>query len=419
MFDNRIIDQIITLWRLATHGQDEPPPFHVLQNIMETVFFSGLHREEERPIRVTVSLLRPEDFQHPGPAGESVLLRLEKRQPFTVDALTKLAPAFDPKTTALAVCGASPNQPLEIWGAIFTSTRGGGRFDPVRLALSPPDVLSISCKKTGALTVYRGSDVIARFHAGRFSKPIPSPFSANLMGWNLLHGIRSHPEFERNGMDFWEIYRDFLNHLLIEISQRGSGGAIIWLPEPMTENPHESILPRHVLASSPEGVPLLEDLSRMERQLKSSLQQLQKGEAGANCLVMEETILECKRRIVEHAELLAQLTCVDGALVLSSRLRALSFGSILAAPLWRGVTMHGIDERDCTLHPVNLITYGTRHSSAVNFIGWNPGAIAFVISQDGPITGLASKDEKTVYWWPDCLGKHRLPGQSDYGPFGI
>ena len=421
MFDSSIIEQIITLWERGTGGQDPAPPFPVVKKIMETVFLAGLHREEERPVQVTVSLLEPENFPHRGPAGDSILLRLEKNQPFTVNSLMKLAPAFDPKTTALTVCYSKgeTSHYLEIWGAVFTSTRGGGRFDPVTLLLSPPEVLTISSKKTGALSIYRGSEVIARFQAGRFSEPIPTPFSANLMGWTLLQDIRCQPEFERNGMEYWDIYRDFLNHLLIEVSNRGVGGTIIWLPEKLADGSRRGILPRHVLSSSPEGVPLIEDLCRMEYRLKTSLEAEQKSTGSLSFLVMEETILECKRRIVEHAEILAQLTRVDGALIISSRLQAISFGSVLAAPLWEGITMHGIDERDCSLQPVNLVAYGTRHSSAVNFVGWNPGTIAFVVSQDGPITGLACKDERTVYWWPDCLGKHRLPHQSDHGAFGI
>ncbi|MBF0583320.1 MAG: hypothetical protein HQL80_03685 [Magnetococcales bacterium] len=420
MFDRKIIEQVITLWNRSPDVRKPAPPFPVVKNLMETVFLAGLHREEERPVQVTVSLMAPEEFPHRGPAGDSVLLSLEKHQPFTVNSLMKLAPAFDPVTTALAVCCVGEGEPcqLEIWGAIFTSTRGGGRFDTITLSLAPPEVLTISSKKTGALTVYRGSEVIARFNGGRFSEPIPTPFSANLMGWWLLHGIRPHPEFKRNGMEYWDVYRDFLNHLLVEASSRGVGGAIIWLPEKMADGTRRGILPRHVLSGSPEGAPLLEDLCRMESKLKQSVQAVREGKEAANCLVMEETVLECKRRIVEHAEILAQLTRVDGALIISSRLRAISFGSVLAAPLWEGETMHGIDEEDCNLYPVNLVAYGTRHSSAVNFVGWNSGAVAFVLSQDGPITGLARKDDDTVYWWPDCLGKHRLPGQLDYGPFG-
>ena len=424
MFDSHIIDQVINLWDRSTHGRGKCLSFPEVKNIMETVFLAGLHREEERPVQVTVSLLEPEIFPHQGPAGESVLISLERRQPFTVNSLMKLAPAFDPTTTALLVCHAPDDatHKLEIWGAAFTSTRGGGRFDSVTLSLSPPEVLTVSSKKNGALTIYRGGEVIARFHSGQFSEPIPTPFSANLMGWTLLQGIRSHPEFRRNGMNYWEIYRDFLNLLLVEVSNRGIGGSIVWLPEEMTtgtgSGSGRGIIPRHVLSKSPEGVPLIEDLCAMEHKLQASIEDYRAGRETANCLVMEETILECKRRIVEHGELLAQLTRVDGALIISSRLRPLSFGSVLAAPHWEKSTMHGTKSADHrNLHPVNMVNYGTRHSSAVNFVGWNPGTVAFVVSQDGPITGLTCKDEETVYWWPDCLGKYRLPSHSEHEPF--
>lgn len=415
MFDSHIIKQVITLWNRTCHNQIASPPFLVIKNIMETVFLAGLNREEGRPVQVVVSLINPSDYKHRGPSSESVLLTLETRQPFNVNTLVKLASAFDPTTTALAVSQVSEKgYSLEIWGAIFTSIRGGGRFDPLILPPSPPEVLTVSTKKTGALSLYRGSEVIARFHAGKFSEPIPSPFSSNLMGWGLLRGIRSHPEFNRNGMYYWDVYRDFLTHLLIEASNRGVGGAIIWLPEKIIKTAHQGILPRHTLAKSPEGVSLIEFLCQMEHHKKKCQDDCLHGRVTTNPSIIENTILECKRRLVEHAELLAQLTCIDGALILSSRLKPLSFGSILAAPNWEGNTMHSQDENDTNLYPINLVRYGTRHNSAVNFIGWNPNAVAFVISQDGPIAGLTYKDEETVYWWPDCLGKQRLPGHSEH-----
>ena len=422
MFDRKLIDQVITLWNKASDVRGSAPPFLMVKTIMETVFLAGLYREEDRPVQIMVSLLEPEFFDQRGPAGESLLLCWEKRQPFSVHALKKLAPAFDPITTALAVCQAPAGAEygLDIWGAVFTSTRGGGRFDSVALSLTPPEVLTVASKKTGTLTVYRGSEVIARFHSGQFFTPIATPFSANLMGWTLLHGIRTHPEFRRNGMDYWNLYRDFLTLLLTEMSNRGVGGTIIWIPEHMTDWEKLGIEPRHVMSFSPEGAPLLEDLYHTEQQLQASMEAYQRNQLSSNCLIVEEIVLECKRRIIEHAELLAQLTRVDGAMILSSRLQPLAFGSVLDVPQWRGDIMHGLSNtQDAVLHPVNMISYGTRHSSAVNFVGRNSGSLAFVLSQDGPVTGLACKDTQTVYWWPDCLGKHRLPGHASHrGPYG-
>ncbi|OSM05096.1 hypothetical protein MAIT1_03239 [Magnetofaba australis IT-1] len=375
-----------------------------MKSAMETVFLAGLKREEDRPVQVSVILLEPEMFPHRELSGEPVLVRMDRRLPFTVDSLVKLAPAFDPVTTALAVCACDVDtQALSVWGAVFTSRRGRTRFDPEPFSLTPPDALVISTLSTGSLTVFRGGNVIARFNSGRFNEPTPTPFTASLMGWSLLQGIKSHAEFQTNGTRYWRCYRDFIDRLLVEANKRGHGGAIVWLPEHLLEDGQDWINPRYTLQQGAEGAPLLQELCRLEIAREEGEDAFRQGVKGPDVLVVERAIQEVKRRIVEHVELLAQMTRVDGALILSSRLRALSFGSILEAPTWLGETIYGPDDDAYPAYQVDLHQYGTRHNSAVNFIGKNHDAVAFVLSQDGPIAGITGKDGDTLYWWPDCL----------------
>ncbi|MBF0124669.1 MAG: hypothetical protein HQL60_04965, partial [Magnetococcales bacterium] len=200
MFDLHIIEQVIQLWGMGRPDEHRQLPSDWVKVAMETVFLASLKREEDRPVQVSVALIDPDCFDEKSRPGESIVFRFPQHLHFTVDALVKIAPAFDPITTALAVW--SPNGDpagLEIWGAIFTSTRGRNRFDSLPLPLSAPDVLIIASRKIGALTVFRGDKIIARFNAGRFSQPTPTPFTASLMGWSLLKVIKTHPEFQKYG----------------------------------------------------------------------------------------------------------------------------------------------------------------------------------------------------------------------------
>lgn len=407
MFDDRIIEQVIELWG-ETRGEAYPLSFDHVRTIMETVFFSGLKREEDRPVHVSVSLVDPDEFPRTAArAGENVVLHLERTLPFNVDAMVKLAPAFDPSTTSMAVWPvAEGGDELEIWGAVFTTARGRNRFDPLPVILSPPDVLTIACKKPGALTLFRGNNVIARFTAGQFHEPTPAPFTSSLMGWSLLKTVKNHHGFHRFGTKYWRTYRDFIDRLLVEANNRGHGGIIIWVPEENLPHAHSWIAQKHILRDGPEGASLLEQLCDMDLQRVARLRhEGQIPTAFGSMRAMEEGILECKRHILEHVELLAKLMHVDGALILSDQLRPLSFGSVLVAPLWQGRTIYGPDTNSYPSVQVDLTRYGTRHNSAVNMIGKSPDSVAFVISQDGPISGLTRMDEETVYWWPDCLSK--------------
>ncbi|MBF0176090.1 MAG: hypothetical protein HQL63_04480 [Magnetococcales bacterium] len=408
LFNSQIIEQISTLWGQIEESQlpgSRISPVHV-QCILERVFLAGLKREEDRPVQVSVSFVDPLGFGEAGWSGESVVFELADPLPFTVDSIVKLAAAFDPITTALAVNPiADKEEPLHIWGGVFASIRGRNRFDALSEGFTPPDLLTVSTWKPGSLSVFRGRRIIARFNSGRFTRPTSAPFTASLMGWSLLKVVKNHPEFRRLGVTYWRTYRDLVDRLLVESRNRGHGGTIIWVPEDRLESAQNLILPSTTIARIPEGVPLVADLCDMELQRQEESAQRKAGNQIADSRVVEETILECKRRIVEHIELLAQMTRVDGALILTDRLRVKSFGSLLVAPRWLRKTVHGPEEENGLAVNVNLSHYGTRHNSAVNFIGHCPGCVAFVLSQDGPIAGLTLKDDETVYWWPDCLSQ--------------
>nr|CRH05339.1 Conserved protein of unknown function [Candidatus Magnetococcus massalia] len=404
LFDHHIIEQVISLWN-RTDGSRSGLRFDHVKWAMETVFLAGLKREEDHPVQVSVALLEPDFEIDHGSPGDNVAMRLARRLPFTVDSLVKLAPAYDPTTTSIMV-SINPDDAdqLEIHGALFSSRRGRTRFDIEPFSQAPPEALIISTQKTGALSVFRGGTVIARFNTGRFSEPTPTPFSSSLIGWGLLRGVKAQEEFRRNGILYWEHYRDFIDRLLVEASRRGHGGTVVWLPGNRLATGRDWINEKYVLEDVQEGASLLEALCSLEALRHDTEVARRRGDEGAaDIMVVTRTIHEVKRRVVEHIEMLAHLTRVDGALILDDRLRPLSYGSILEAPAWTGKTLYGPDNDGYPHFHVDLTQYGTRHSSAVGFIGKIPDAVAFVLSQDGPVAGITGKDRDALYWWPDCL----------------
>ncbi|MEO5367676.1 MAG: hypothetical protein H7831_15230 [Magnetococcus sp. WYHC-3] len=407
MFEQLIIDQIQSYWSRGSDDPVPPPTVGVLRTVMETVFFSGLKREEDRAVQVSLMLMDPETRSGSGFTAHGMLIRLDKPLPLSVDNLVKLALAFDSNTTTLCV-NEDPDAGgrLTIWGASFISHRGISRFDSLMRVVEPPDVLAVSTRKTGHLSIFRGNDVLAHFSAGRLSRPTPTPFTSSLMGWSLLKNVKNQPEFQRHSTAYWRAYRDLIDRILVEINKRGHGGAIIWVPETRLAEAQPWIIGKNPLGESPEGAPLLDRLCQLEmdRQARCPEQELAGAVQWARGL--ERELLDVKRRLVELAEFLAQLTAVDGAVIITDRLKALSFGSVLVAPVWRADVHMGTDKEEDSAQTVDLRRYGTRHGSAVNFVGKVNEAVAFVISQDGPITGITSKSGgERLYWWPDCLSR--------------
>ena len=99
---------------------------------------------------------------------------------------------------------------------------------------------------------------------------------------------------------------------------------------------------------------------------------------------------------------LADLAKMDGALILTPKFDIVGFGVKLKAPKWEGAIQCGPVPYSITEQTLDFSRLGTRHNSALNFVGSVDGAIAFVASSDGPIRALTKDDEGKVVYWPDC-----------------
>jgi hypothetical protein len=117
---------------------------------------------------------------------------------------------------------------------------------------------------------------------------------------------------------------------------------------------------------------------------------------------IEESLTDCAR-------LIASLSGVDGALVLTDRFRVLGFGGevIAASPTLRAVKIAG-DCRAKNCRDISIEGYGTRHRSAFRFCSSFEDAVAFIVSQDGGVKAT-KRHGPDVILWPDV----------NMGSFGI
>jgi hypothetical protein len=97
-----------------------------------------------------------------------------------------------------------------------------------------------------------------------------------------------------------------------------------------------------------------------------------------------------------HLQFLAQLSAIDGALIINENFEPLMIGAKLKAPQYSG-PLHLGGSTDNTQSTASQ-TVGTRHTSATNFVAACSGCIAFVISSDGPISGLVHQDNAVALW---------------------
>jgi PAS domain S-box-containing protein len=406
LFDTQIIEQIYSLWQRVCSRDDYLLTFQKLKSILEMVFLAGIQSEEGESISLAVSLINPKYFLNRGKSSDNAVISFEKRLPFNLDTLGKLAPGFDPETTVIAVSNNNENpELLEIWGAIFISKRGDTSIDPYPFVPEPLDVITVSSLKPGSLTISWGGQDLANFNSGHFTQTSIGSESSCIVNKSMQKVIKSHQEFIKEGEPYWRIYQEMMNLLVEEASKRCHGATIIWLPEKLINRAKKSLITKYPLfqeANTPENIANLCAMQKEKKKINKGSKKGSNSEA-ANNQVIEDTIIECKKRLIDHIDFMSQLTSVDGALIITHQLSPLSFGSVLATPQWSGKTYYYQPGFPEGREEVNLKKYGTRHTSAVNFVGKHPGVIAFVISHDGPISCLLSKKKEEVLWVPDYL----------------
>ena len=103
--------------------------------------------------------------------------------------------------------------------------------------------------------------------------------------------------------------------------------------------------------------------------------------------------------LFEVANLIAGLTGVDGAVVMTEGLELIGFGAEILGNLpevsrvARALDLEGAQVRVETTEGV-----GTRHRSAYRLCAANPRVLAIVISQDGGVRLACSRDGTVTYW---------------------
>jgi hypothetical protein len=106
-----------------------------------------------------------------------------------------------------------------------------------------------------------------------------------------------------------------------------------------------------------------------------------------------------EQEVFELSRALANLTAIDGALVLDKRFGVLGFGAEVSAELpGPRRVLRALDAEGRERQPEDVENVGTRHRAAYRFVNDHPSGLAVVVSQDGGVTFVANHDGNVVFW---------------------
>ncbi len=443
-YPHNLVTQVQAAWASTTHSGrviTQIPPVEYLRQFLEVAYHASMFTEEARQIEFRIAYITPEEASQV--AGPEELGRLYEPVKFTnprdfsVQEILRLAPATD--HTNVLICVSPENgdlsddgeAPLKIWGLLNTGS-SWWEFTQreSKTGVPPPNCLAVSSSEPGNLTISREGSVLINLKKGDVITPSSQTLYRGPIADFLEEALSSLNSevcaqikedaycLNNKSVDFpRELYFRFIERLLFQIRQKGHGGALLVIPDRQVEENSDHY--PGLMIKYPCNYTLLWSLllrSLVFRYKHNKLfMEFFRGEGGSPISIYHQiNTLETQRDEVDHrikdcVQLYASSSGVDGAILMTDRLRLLGFGTeiTILAPGLKQVYLTRDHTAESTV-PVPIESYGTRHRSAFRFCWEYPESVAFVISQDGGVKGVKRVGDKLIFW-PDI----------NFGPLGI
>jgi hypothetical protein len=409
---------VLTRWNESTAaGQiDLPPPVtSTLADVLSICYQATMLREEGRPVTFRLSLSEPDAFAPTAgpPAG---LHRLVFTRPLPLDQheLRRLAPAieFSRSLIGATAAGGEPR----IWGVIHSgpqwlqSVRGGRETEQ-----TIPPVLIVAATGPGRLLVTAGAVTLAELRNGTLSGRAVDVFEAQWLHerlsdlGRLTHAIHVRDREQADG-SWAEIHPTFgavlaghvLRRIVATMRAAQHGGTLIIVP---SRRVSEVLLDGRYIRVK-YGFTDEEPRRRILTLMGQIMNELAKNEGGGKAVEWStyeasrsKQLSQMDEALFEVAHLVADLTRVDGTVIMTDCLEVLGFGVEIAGELpevLRVARAHDLEgaEREW----VRTDRVGTRHRSAYRLCQAVPDALALVVSQDGGLRFIRWHDDGVTYW---------------------
>ena len=393
-------------------GRTLEVPRDLLCQALSVAFQASLTSEEARPTRFRLLLTPVDRLPESGVPNQGVLrLRFDPSRRLTADELRRLAPSTPFETSLI---GVQPEEgKLRVWGIAHSgpawlAPTSGGRslvpiwtYDPIIHVTGPGQLAVRSAGKlVGALE--RGSLVDAMMDVFD-SEWLPAMFIREREQIRAEHAARQaqtqSPTLVEHSL-VGRIGQHMLRRSIQLVRGARHGGMIL------------------VVDSEPGAASLKLDGLRLKYRFNQDepshryrsllLQILERVAAATSKATVEWSdfaldsspdLEKLEQSVFELSRVMANLTAIDGAVVIDKRFGLLGFGAEVSAELpapsrvWRALDVEGRERVQDDIENV-----GTRHRAAYRFVRDHAHGLAIVISHDGGVSFVANRDQEVVFW---------------------
>jgi hypothetical protein len=379
---------------------------------LSIAYQASMTSEETRPTRFRLLLTPVDALPDAGSPNQGVLrLRFDRSRALEPDELRRLSPSA-PFETAL-IAAQPEDDKLRIWGiahsgpAWLTPTWGGRSpvpnwtFDPI-IHVTGPGRVAVRC----------AGQLIAALRAGLMFNATTDVFDSRWLPAMFVHereealeqhatrqASASSPTLAEHSL-VSRVGQHMLRRAIQLVRNAGHGGILLVVnPDALTEEGGvEGLRPKYRF--NPDGPArryrtlLLEILEAVAATTTKSLVGWADfaADSSPNLERLEQSIFEMSR-------LIANLSFIDGAVVLDKRFALVGFGAEVSAELpapsrvYRALDVEGTQRELDDIESV-----GTRHRAAYRFVNDHPQGLAIVVSQDGDVRFVAKRDGEVVFW---------------------
>ncbi|HZW82760.1 MAG TPA: hypothetical protein VFF14_04945 [Candidatus Deferrimicrobium sp.] len=441
-YPSNLIVRLRKEWNKKSKYNINPPPMlpnskNLLQ-LLDVAYHASLLTEEGRDLRFRIAVVprytrdgvpfdgvlqkSDDQVQLVCTAGEAITFAIPR--PLNTNEIRRLAPATDFTQTIICV-ELHKDQGKEswvIWGLVDT---GSAWWDYLKENKCdepiPPNVLTITSTESGNLTISREGKIIVSLVNGHISTPSYSPLyqgafieffkpTIEQLRNDIAEELQNEDEFLYYDEDRHVTlqYIEFIRLILFYIQQKGHGGTIFFVPDKVSVN-DTRLANRLNVKYHLSGYNVWHRLIYLAvskrryfhaRYKKIGNNKLEDNKVEWQTLDDLRNIVDCHdQKVRDAARFIASLSGVDGAVIVTNKLRVHGFGAevIVTSPLLHNILI-AEDSSGTKGFYRSIEDYGTRHRSAFRFCSDYKDTVAFVMSQDGGVKAVKKIGPEVVMW---------------------
>ena len=410
-----LADAVFADWDQIVAGDYKAPPCpskNQLRKIIETAYLTASAPEEGRypQFNVVVTPASTVDTDIPG----LTRYKFENFRNVNVGEFRRLAPATDLKKSAIWIVW----DDTDIWVAGICDL--GTSWHRARMGLTysyrVPSALIVQIDRPGRVKIYQGAFAMASLSDGEmvrskiemhlFMHPIVSAGFHKLISHFSVPNYEQPRDFENFWLiALWNVFASIANC----VSASGHGGMLVIVDDESALSSSKLRLKYRVDEQALRDA-FVEFINARNRTADCWTRIDLEHEGVSQDFEAEMALEAASNELVEAIRIVAQFAGCDGAIVITSDLRVVGFGAEIRAELADGSKVQEVYEefgdvgKNCDLEQ-----FGMRHRSAIKLASSSPNTCVLVVSQDGPISGVWSKDEKTLVKKNVVLTNKNLP----------